>query len=160
MEIYGPNLGQLLKICSGKFSFTTAFLVGLQIIDRIEVLHENNFLYIDFKPENFLSGLGSQTPYIIMIDFGKCIAYRSKKTNTHIPYKNSNYLYDPIFSSINSHYDIHPSRRDDIESFMYLLVFLCKGKLPWKVNESKNKKEQCTEILELKRKITVESLTK
>lgn len=114
MEIYGPNLGQLLRVCAGKFSLTTTFLVGLQIIDRIEVLHEKNFLYIDFKPENFLSGLENQTPYIFMIDFGKCISYRSKKTNMHIPYKNSSYLYDPIFSSINSHYDIHPSRRDDI----------------------------------------------
>ena len=50
MDLYGPNLGQLLKLCNGKFSMKTTLLIGLQIIDRLEVLHSRNYLYIDFKP--------------------------------------------------------------------------------------------------------------
>ena len=34
-DIYGPNLGQLLKLCGGTFTLRTVMVVGLQILDRI-----------------------------------------------------------------------------------------------------------------------------
>ena len=160
MDIYGPSLAQMMKLCGGKLSLKTVLLVGLQIIDRIETLHSTNYLYLDFKPENFLTGLERESPFIIMIDFGKCLPFKSSKTNQHIPFKHFTYPFDPMFSSLNSHLGIHPSRRDDIESFVYLLVYLHRGKLPWRKAEGKSKKEKENEIFELKKKITIESLIK
>ena len=50
MEMCGPSLAQLLKLCGGKFSKKTVTLIGLQLIDRIEFLHEKKFLYLNFNP--------------------------------------------------------------------------------------------------------------
>lgn len=38
-DIYGPNLGQLMKLCGGVFTLRTVMVVCLQIVDRIEKLH-------------------------------------------------------------------------------------------------------------------------
>jgi hypothetical protein len=35
MDIYGPNLLQLMKLCGGKFSARTTLMIGLQILDRL-----------------------------------------------------------------------------------------------------------------------------
>lgn len=35
MNLYGPNLGQLMKLCGGKFSLRTSLLIGLQALDRL-----------------------------------------------------------------------------------------------------------------------------
>jgi casein kinase I family protein HRR25 len=67
-----------------------------------------------------------------MVDFGKCKRYRNKTNGQHVLYKeNVYYSYNPIFGSINSHNNIQASRRDDIESFIYMLTYLKLGKLPW-----------------------------
>lgn len=59
MTILGPNLEQLLKLCGGLFSLKTTIIVALQILDRLEVLHNYGYTYGDIKPSNFVIGLGS-----------------------------------------------------------------------------------------------------
>lgn len=50
MTLLGPNIGQLLKLCGGSFTLKTTMLIALQILDRLEVLHDNGFVYCDMKP--------------------------------------------------------------------------------------------------------------
>lgn len=50
MDLYGPNLGQLMKLCGGKFSARTTLLISLQIIDRLEDVHNKKFLYSGLCP--------------------------------------------------------------------------------------------------------------
>lgn len=50
MEILGPNLQQLLKLSGEKLSLKTIIILGLQMIDRIEVLHNAGYVYKDIKP--------------------------------------------------------------------------------------------------------------
>lgn len=70
-----------------------------------------------------------------MIDFSKATIYKSKTKNVHIPYQQTNVSqtlsFDPNFMSLNCHLGVQASRRDDIESFMYLLLYFFKGRLPW-----------------------------
>lgn len=158
--INGPNLLQLLKLCGGKFGKRTLALVALQIVDRIQVLHEKKYLYLNFHPENFVVGLGSESFLIKMVGFSKCEIFKSKNKNTHIPYQSKAHDLDPHFCSVNTQLNIQPSRRDDIESMIYLIVYMFKGKLPWSKVDSLNKKELSNAILEIKRKISAESLLK
>jgi serine/threonine protein kinase len=39
---------------------------------RIDYLHNNNFIFRDLKPENFVVGLGKKADMIYIIDFGLC----------------------------------------------------------------------------------------
>lgn len=59
MSILGPNIEQLLKLCGGSFSLKTTMLIALQILDRLEILHNYGFIYGDIKPDNFVVGLGA-----------------------------------------------------------------------------------------------------
>lgn len=35
MDLYGPNLLQLMKLCGGRFTARTTLMIGLQILDRL-----------------------------------------------------------------------------------------------------------------------------
>lgn len=96
------------------------------------MLHSHGFIYGDIKPNNFVVGLGADSPFIFVIDFGKCKRYKNKVTGQHIVYKENVYFsFDPVFASINTHNHIQCSRRDDIESLLYLIIYMRIGKLPW-----------------------------
>jgi serine/threonine protein kinase len=113
----------------------TSLMLALQILDKIEILHNLGYVYTDVKPDNFLVGLGSESPFIFIIDFGHCKRYKNELNGQHIFYKeNPYYTHNPIFASLNSHNNIQASRRDDIESFLYVLTYLRLGKLPWAKN--------------------------
>ena len=45
MEMLGPNLGDLLKVCGGRFSLQTCLVIAIQILDRIETLHTLGYIY-------------------------------------------------------------------------------------------------------------------
>ena len=49
-DMCDPNLGQLLILCGGKFQKRTLALVALQLVDRLEVLHEKKYLYLNMMP--------------------------------------------------------------------------------------------------------------
>lgn len=77
--------------------------------------------------------------------------YRDKDNN-HIPYaEGKEFLGTVKFSSVYTHLGIEQSRRDDLESIGYVLVYLATGTLPWLTIENKNKKVKYNLIMESKR---------
>ena len=87
ISLLGPNLDQLLKLCGGSFSLKTTMIISLQILDRLEIIHNLGYVYGDIKPDNFVVGLGPESIFIHMIDFGYCKRYKIKGTGQHIVYK-------------------------------------------------------------------------
>ncbi len=139
MEALGPNLDNLLKLNPyslnsknkkvKKFSLKTTILIAQDMIKSIFYVHSKGFIHRDIKPENFLIGLDNNRIHII--DFGLSKAYR-KKTREHIPFKETSKLIGTIrYISINCHKGYELSRRDDLESIGYVLVYLINGCLPW-----------------------------
>ena len=63
------------------------------------------------------------------------------------------------YSSINANGGYEQSRRDDLESFGYMLIYLVKKDLPWmKAGKIKNKKEEVIKAYDLKKRIKLEKL--
>lgn len=124
-------------------------------------MHTKNIIHRDIKPDNFLVGIGKKQHIIYVIDFGLAKQYRDKKTGNHIPIREGKSLTGTArYASLNTHLGVEQSRRDDLESIGYILVYLTLGSLPWQGLPVKTKKEKYEKIKELKSKITVESLCK
>ena len=77
---------------------------------------------------------------IYLIDFGLSLCY-TDNNGRHISRRNSREIVGSInFISVNIHKGIAASRRDDIVSIFYVLVYLIVGDLPWNINKMKETK--------------------
>jgi serine/threonine protein kinase len=133
----GTNLENLFNQCNRKFTLATVLKVGIQILDRIEMLHECDFIHRDLKPENFAIGLKkSEQSLIYILDFGLVKRYRDGETKRHIGYSENKQLVGTLrYASLSSHLGIQQSRKDDLEELGYILVYFQKGSLPWQTNQ-------------------------
>jgi len=133
IEFLGPNLIELFNYCGyHKFTISTVSLIALQMINRIEYIHKHHYIHRDIKPENFLIGSKEKANIIYLLDFGLSKRYKNPKNHQHIPYREGRPLTGTArYVSINTHLGIEQSRRDDLESIGYVLIFFLKGCLPW-----------------------------
>lgn len=90
-----------------------------------------------------------------MVDFGLCKRFRDHNTKLYLPYKETISMVGTIrYSSLNSHLGIDQTRRDDLESIFYLLIYFLKGELPWQGLAYEHKFEKDHMIMDCKLKIT------
>ncbi|EGR29909.1 hypothetical protein IMG5_146270 [Ichthyophthirius multifiliis] len=159
IDILGLNLEDFFTYCNRKFSLKTVLMIADQMIERIEYLHNHNFIHRDLKPSEFLIGQGKKADVIYLIDYGLAKKYRDPRTTLHIPYQNTNNLTGTArFSSINTHLKIEQSRRDDLETIGYCLVYFLKGTLPWMGIKVENRQEKYQYIEDKKISTPIEVL--
>jgi casein kinase 1 len=162
MERLGHSLDFFFKKCNKKFSLKTVCLITLQILQRLQHIHSNNLVHRDLKPENFLLGLKPEEKNkIYLIDFGLCFKYKNSSTNQHVPMRTGKSLTGTArYASINALKGCEQSRRDDLESLGYIIVYFLNGSLPWQGTRGKNLKEKFENILNKKIEIDLENLCK
>ena len=148
-------------------SLKTVLSLGLQMLRRIESIHDKGFIHRDIKPDNFLFGSERYPHVLYIIDFGL-----TKKYCKFIDIDNAASSHDighiscetgrPItgterYVSVNVHDGLTPSRRDDMESIGYIMIYLSGGYLPWSVKEndsgSKNDTSSLPDVRNMKRGI-------
>lgn len=159
IDLLGPSLEDLFNYCNRKFSLKTVLLLADQLLCRIEFIHARSFIHRDIKPDNFLMGIGKKGSQVNVIDFGLAKKYRDPRSHLHIPYReNKNLTGTARYASINTHLGIEQSRRDDLESLGYVLIYFCKGSLPWQGLKAATKRQKYDRILEKKMTISSEVL--
>ena len=132
----GHSLEHLFRYCGQRFTLKTVLLLADQMLQRLETLHDNRVIHRDLKPDNFVFGLGKHCNELYLIDFGLSKCYVHPDTQIHIPFTTGKSLIGtPRYASINNHRGIEQSRRDDLESLAYLLLYFLSGRLPWQATE-------------------------
>lgn len=159
IDLLGPSLEDLFNFCGRKFSYKTALLLADQLVCRLEFVHARSFIHRDIKPDNFLMGTGRRGNQVNVIDFGLAKRFRDPRTYFHIPYReNKNLTGTARYASINTHLGIEQSRRDDLESLAYVLIYFVRGGLPWQGLKAQTKKQKYERIMERKLTTGVEAL--
>ena len=159
MDLLGPSLEDLFNKCSRRFSLKTVLQLADQLLERVDTLHARHLIHRDIKPANFVIGVGDTSSNVFCVDFGLRKRYRHPKNLQHIPHRDGRSLTGtPRYASINNHLGVEQSRRDDLESIGYVLIYFLKGSLPWQGLKAKNAQKKYRMILEKKQQVSIAQL--
>lgn len=158
MELLGPSLEAIRQSHSdGVLPLQVVLDLAVQLIRRLEHCHNRGIIHRDIKPDNIVLGRDRQRRKCFVVDFG--LAKAVLRHGEHIPLREGKKLTGSArYCSVNTHLGFEQSRRDDMESLAYTLIYFLKGRLPWQGIKCKDKGRRYQEIAHLKRTLPVEEV--
>ncbi|XP_010546534.1 PREDICTED: casein kinase 1-like protein HD16 [Tarenaya hassleriana] len=143
MDMLGPSLWDVWNSNSHAMSTEMVACIGIEAISILEKMHSRGYVHGDVKPENFLLGPPG-TPdekKLFLVDLGLATRWRDNATGLHLEYDQRPDVFRGTvrYASVHAHLGRTCSRRDDLESLAYTLVFLLRGRLPWQGYQGENK---------------------
>ena len=161
MELLGSSLEDIFQKQQKKYSIKTVCMLGIQMLDRLEFIHNKNIIHRDIKPDNFTIGMDNKSHIIYALDFGLSKKYRSTRTHQHIKFNMNKKLTGTArYASINALKGYEQSRRDDLEAIGYVLMYFLRGSLPWQGLHVHKGEDRYKKILSKKKGTTAEELCK
>lgn len=132
IDYFGPSLLQLFEYRNFAFSAHTTLTLFKHMLIAVRNLHANGIVHNDLKPDNICMGRGEYASTIRLIDFGAAEQYIDTSTTQHVQMENNGYFTGTVlFASLNAQRGFTCSRRDDLESVGYIMMYLyCKDILP------------------------------
>ena len=143
MDLLGPSLWDTWNQNSQLMSQEMVACIAVEALAILENFHSKGFVHGDIKPENFLLGPpGTPTEKkLYLVDLGLATRWRDAICCTHVDYDQRPDIFRGTvrYASVHAHLGRTGSRRDDLESLAYTLLFLLKGRLPWQGYQGDNK---------------------
>ncbi|KAK6912009.1 Protein kinase domain, partial [Dillenia turbinata] len=142
MDMLGPSLWDVWNNNSNTMSTEMVACIAIEAISILEKLHSKGYVHGDVKPENFLLGPpGTQDEKkLFLVDLGLATKWRDA-AGMHVEYDQRPDVFRGTvrYASVHAHLGRTGSRRDDLESLAYTLIFLLRGRLPWQGYQGENK---------------------
>jgi|LakMenEpi03Aug12_release.lakeMendotaPanAssembly.Ray.scaffolds.fasta_scaffold458893_2 serine/threonine protein kinase len=106
-------------------SLSQTISIAINIVQILKYLHEKGLIHRDVKPDNFVIGQDQKSDQLYVIDFGFSKKYlKSNGEHIDIFTGKQSIIGTPNYISINIHEGVEPSRRDDLESVGYIMIYL------------------------------------
>ncbi|CAN6693507.1 unnamed protein product [Malus baccata var. baccata] len=142
MDMLGPSLWDVWNSSGQIMSAEMVACIAVESLSILEKMHSRGYVHGDVKPENFLLGQPStaQEKKLFLVDLG--LATKWKDTSGgHVDYDQRPDMFRGTvrYASVHAHLGRTASRRDDLESLAYTLIFLHRGRLPWQGYQGDNK---------------------
>ncbi|KAI7735410.1 hypothetical protein M8C21_033011, partial [Ambrosia artemisiifolia] len=143
MDMLGPSLWDVWNSLGQSMSPGIVACIAVESISILEKLHSKGFVHGDVKPENFLLGQPGSVDEkkLYLVDLGLASKWRESTSSQHVEYDQRPDIFRGTirYASVHAHLGRTGSRRDDLESLAYTLIFLIKGRLPWQGYQGDNK---------------------
>lgn len=132
MEMLGPSLSNTRRQLSGRhYTLATTLRLGTFMLKCIQDFHDHGFVHRDIKPGNFLLRNDTRNP-LTLIDFGLSRVFINPETNNPFPEREMcGFRGTSKYSSADAQNYHDQSKKDDLISFVYSLVEMVDGALPW-----------------------------
>ena len=141
-----------------KFDLNTVSNIAVQILYRLQELHNTGWLHQDIKPENILTDNITREK-LYLVDFGTSAEWWDHQRKKHIsPIRSNRMVGTARYSSLANHRGIKQCRKDDLESFGYVLIYLIKGRLPWQGIQAPDFRSKWKNIKRIKSTTSITSL--
>lgn len=155
----GHSLEDLFVNCRKHFSLKTTCILGIEMLKRINFVHSNHYIHRDIKPENFMFGRNENEDTLYLIDFGLSKKYYSTTKKEHIKFcTGKNLTGTARYCGRNAHKGYEQSRRDDLESIGYVLLYFLRGNLPWQGVKVKEGEKHYEKIGQIKKTTSTQEL--
>jgi len=129
MELLGTSVDVYCSSLPEECQFQEIKWIGLHMLECLREIHVRGIVHRDIKPDNFL--LTRDNKSLKLIDFGLAKQYIDPR-GRHKPYMTQSRLIGTLrYISTHVHEGIEPSRRDDLISMVYVIIYILKKTLPW-----------------------------
>ncbi|XP_057539049.1 casein kinase 1-like protein HD16 [Amaranthus tricolor] len=143
MDMLGPSLWDVWNSSGQTMTTEMVACIAVESLSILEKMHSRGYVHGDVKPENFLLGQPStaQEKKLFLVDLGLATKWRDTSSGQHVEYDQRPDMFRGTvrYASVHAHLGRTASRRDDLESLAYTLIFLLKGRLPWQGYQGDNK---------------------
>ncbi|KAL3351072.1 hypothetical protein AABB24_019595 [Solanum stoloniferum] len=143
MDMLGPSLWDVWNSSGQAMSAEMVACIAVESLSILSIMHAQGYVHGDVKPENFLLGQPStpQEKKLFLVDLGLATKWRENVKGPHVVYDQRPDMFRGTvrYASAHAHLGRTASRRDDLESLAYTLIFLHRGRLPWQGFQGDNK---------------------
>ncbi|OMJ69444.1 hypothetical protein SteCoe_32840 [Stentor coeruleus] len=136
----GKSLQAKLLESNNCFSLACVMKIAIELLDKIHKLHKMGYVHNSLSPNKILTGYELDWQTLFITNFAQASVFMDFDRKKHVTIKKSvQKCKKTLYSSVNIDEGFISSRRDDLESFIYMLIHFIQGYLPWDSRKTNKK---------------------